>query len=71
VDQYDVFLLQAQGQRRWQIDADPRAPRDFRPDVELKLLQSFKPSHDWVLEPGDMLYLPPGVPHHGERWMPA
>jgi 50S ribosomal protein L16 3-hydroxylase len=66
VDQYDVFLLQAQGQRRWQIDADPDAPRDFRPDVELKLLQKFKPSQDWVLEPGDMLYLPPGVPHHGE-----
>ena len=66
VDQYDVFLLQAQGRRRWQIDVDPRAPRDFRPDVELKLLQRFTPSHDWVLEPGDMLYLPPGVPHHGE-----
>lgn len=66
VDQYDVFLLQAQGRRRWQIDADPDAPRDFRPDVDLKLLQRFTPSHDWVLEPGDMLYLPPGVPHHGE-----
>jgi len=66
VDQYDVFLLQAQGRRRWQIDADPHAPRDFRPDVELKLLSRFKPSHEWVLEPGDMLYLPPGVPHHGE-----
>lgn len=66
VDQYDVFLLQAQGQRRWQIDADPHAPRDFRPDVELKLLQKFTPSQEWVLAPGDMLYLPPGVPHHGE-----
>jgi hypothetical protein len=71
VDQYDVFLLQAQGRRRWQIDADPRAPRDFRPDVELKLLQRFRPSHDWVLEPGDMLYLPPGVPHHGEALEPC
>lgn len=66
VDQYDVFLLQAHGRRRWQIDVDPDAPRDFRPDAELKLLQRFAPSHDWVLEPGDMLYLPPGVPHHGE-----
>ena len=66
VDQYDVFLLQAQGRRRWQIDTDPRAPRDFREDVELKLLKRFKPSNEWVLEPGDMLYLPPGVPHHGE-----
>ena len=66
VDQYDVFLLQALGRRRWQVDADPDAPRDFRDDVELKLLRSFTPSDDWVLEPGDMLYLPPGMPHHGE-----
>jgi 50S ribosomal protein L16 3-hydroxylase len=66
VDQYDVFLLQAMGQRRWQIDADPRAPREFREDVELKLLKKFNPSNEWVLDPGDMLYLPPGVPHHGE-----
>jgi 50S ribosomal protein L16 3-hydroxylase len=65
VDQYDVFLLQAHGHRRWQIDTDPEAPRDFRPDVELKLLREFTPDHDWVLAPGDMLYLPPGVPHHG------
>lgn len=66
VDQYDVFLLQAQGRRRWQIDDSADPPRDFRPDVELKLLKQFSPSHDWLLEPGDMLYLPPGVPHHGE-----
>jgi len=65
VDQYDVFLLQAQGHRRWQIDSRPDAPRGFRPDVELKLLTRFEPDHDWVLAPGDMLYLPPGVPHHG------
>jgi 50S ribosomal protein L16 3-hydroxylase len=66
VDQYDVFLLQAQGRRRWQIDVDPDAPREFRENAELKLLKEFAPSHEWVLEPGDMLYLPPGVPHHGE-----
>lgn len=70
VDQYDVFLLQAQGHRRWQIDASEamgRAapPADFRDDVELKLLREFHPTHEWVLGPGDMLYLPPGVPHHG------
>ncbi len=70
VDQYDVFLLQALGRRRWQIDARQAStgiapPVHFRLDVELKLLQRFTPDHDWVLEPGDMLYLPPGVPHHG------
>ena len=71
VDQYDVFLLQSQGQRRWQIDASANPPRDFRDDVELKLLCQFNPSHDWVLEPGDMLYLPPGVPHHGVALNPC
>lgn len=65
VDQYDVFLLQAQGHRHWQIDDKPDPPVHFRLDVELKLLQRFDPTHDWVLGPGDMLYLPPGVPHHG------
>ena len=65
VDQYDVFLLQAQGRRRWQIDASPEPPLEFRADVELRLLRAFHPTHDWVLQPGDMLYLPPGVPHHG------
>lgn len=70
VDQYDVFLLQSQGHRRWQVDASvalgqAAPPLDFRDDVELKLLRSFTATHDWVLGPGDMLYLPPGVPHHG------
>ncbi|WP_166775899.1 cupin domain-containing protein [Xanthomonas sp. CFBP 8151] len=70
VDHYDVFLLQGHGRRRWQIDARAQqgrkaAPLAFRDDVELKLLRDFKPTHDWVLAPGDMLYLPPLVPHHG------
>jgi 50S ribosomal protein L16 3-hydroxylase len=70
VDQYDVFLLQAQGRRCWQIDAGTAVggnapPLAFRDDVELKLLREFEPTHEWVLAPGDMLYLPPGVPHHG------
>lgn len=65
VDQYDVFLLQAQGHRRWQIDDRADPPVHFRNDVDLKILQRFDPTHDWVLGPGDMLYLPPGVPHHG------
>ena len=65
VDQYDVFLLQGHGKRRWQISTDPNAPTAFRDDVELKLLREFHPTHEWTLTPGDMLYLPPGVPHHG------
>ncbi|MFA6229391.1 MAG: cupin domain-containing protein [Rhodanobacter sp.] len=65
VDQYDVFLLQGLGQRHWAISDDPMAPREFRHDVELKQLAHFESTHEWLLEPGDMLYLPPGVPHDG------
>ena len=70
VDHYDVFLLQAHGHRRWQIDASaamgrPAPDLAFREDVAIKLLRQFEPTHDWVLAPGDMLYLPPLVPHHG------
>ena len=65
VDQYDVFLLQGKGHRRWQIDASPNPPLAFRDDAEIKLLREFNATHDWVLAPGDMLYLPPGVPHNG------
>lgn len=65
VDHYDVFLLQGLGRRRWRIDDRADAPTAFLDDAELKLLREFSPTHEWVLEPGDMLYLPPGVPHHG------
>ncbi|MEP7097416.1 MAG: cupin domain-containing protein [Dokdonella sp.] len=65
VDQYDVFLLQGLGRRHWQISTDPTAPLAFRDDAELKLLCAFTPTDEWILEPGDILYLPPGVPHHG------
>jgi len=65
VDNYDVFLLQGLGQRRWRISTDPSASKEFRSDAELKLLREFAPTHEWLLESGDMLYLPPGMPHHG------
>ncbi|MEO9091717.1 MAG: cupin domain-containing protein [Rhodanobacter sp.] len=65
VDQYDVFLLQGLGQRDWAISDDPLAPKAFRADVDLKQLVRFEPTHEWLLDPGDMLYLPPGVPHDG------
>ncbi len=65
VDQYDVFLLQGIGQRHWAISTDPTAPKEFRHDVELKQLAHFESTNEWLLDPGDMLYLPPGVPHDG------
>jgi 50S ribosomal protein L16 3-hydroxylase len=65
VDNYDVFLLQGLGRRNWRISTDPRASKATREDADIKLLRRFEPTHEWVLEAGDMLYLPPGVPHHG------
>ena len=65
IDQYDVFLLQGMGHRHWQIDTNPNQPVDFRNDAPIRLLRSFTPSHEWTLGPGDMLYLPPGLGHHG------
>lgn len=65
VDQYDVFLLQAHGRRRWQIQHPAPAAERLLEGVDLRILAEFQPTEEWVLEPGDMLYLPPGVPHHG------
>ncbi len=65
VDRYDVFLLQGEGRRRWQIDRSPSHPLEEERDAPLRLLRDFRPTDAWVLEPGDMLYLPPGIPHHG------
>lgn len=65
VDQYDVFLVQGLGRRHWMWDASAAPDLRFRPDVPLKLLTRFEPTDEAVLEPGDILYLPPGVPHHG------
>ena len=62
-DSYDVFLLQAQGQRRWQIGR--QKDLTLRDDVPLKILANFVPEQTFVLEPGDMLYLPPGYAHDG------
>jgi len=63
VDAYDVFLLQLQGRRRWRIGR----VRDHRliEGASLKLLRHFEPIQEWVLEPGDLLYLPPRWGHDG------
>ena len=69
IDSYDVFLLQGTGRRRWRIarggatELDPRAP--------LRILKRFRARREWVLEPGDMLYLPPGVAHDGVALEPC
>ena len=63
VDSYDVFLVQGRGRRRWQISRqDDRA---FVPGLDLRILERFRPEREFILEAGDMLYLPPGVAHDG------
>ena len=63
VDSYDVFLLQLEGRRRWRIA--PVVDPTLVADVPLKILANFTPRQEWLLEPGDMLYLPPGWAHDG------
>ncbi len=64
-DEYDVFLIQASGKRLWRIDTDPEADRSLVPDLDMKILQHFEAGQEWLLEPGDVLYLPPGIAHWG------
>lgn len=63
IDAYDVFLLQAQGRRRWRVGKADAG--DLLPDAPLKILRRFRHDHEWVLEAGDILYLPPGIGHEG------
>lgn len=62
-DHYDVFLLQGMGQRRWRIGA--QTDRTLVEGAPLRILKNFAPTEDWILEPGDMLYLPPHWAHDG------
>jgi len=63
VDEYDVFLFQAMGSRRWQFCDNRVEQPPLIPDMELAILQEFSPDQDIVLNPGDMLYLPPCISH--------
>jgi 50S ribosomal protein L16 3-hydroxylase len=62
-DSYDVFLLQAQGRRRWRIGRQDDL--SLVPGLPLKILANFVPQEEYVLEPGDLLYLPPRYAHDG------
>lgn len=63
LDSYDVFLLQVQGRRRWRVG--PVADRSLVPGLPVRILANFQPTEEWLLEPGDMLYLPPLWGHDG------
>jgi len=62
-DAYDVFLIQLSGQRLWQISE--HYPAETFSDTDLCILKSFTAEQEWIVNPGDLLYLPPNVAHHG------
>ena len=63
IDAYDVFLLQTHGTRRWMIAEHYTA--EFLDNTDLEILKTFSAEQEWELHPGDMLYLPPNIAHHG------
>ncbi len=63
VDDYDVFLIQLNGQRLWQVST--HYSTQILSDADLRILKNFSAEQQWLCNPGDLLYLPPGVAHHG------
>src|SRR5688500_16585859 len=62
-DSYDVFLLQGGGERRWQVSR--QRDLELQPNAPVKILQRFVAEDEWIVRPGDLLYLPPQCAHHG------
>ena len=69
-DQYDVFLIQGMGTRRWQINASSQN-NELIEGLDLRILKEFEVEQEFLLQPGDMLYLPAGVQHHGVSDQPC
>jgi len=65
IDNYDVFLVQGLGHRRWKIGTEPVKNEEIVPDLDVRVLADFEAEEEFVLGPGDLLYLPPRVAHHG------
>ena len=65
IDLYDVFILQGEGRRRWQINTRDVSEDNQIKATPLRIQKDFVADEEWIVEPGDMLYLPPGVSHHG------
>jgi len=64
-DQYDVFLIQGHGRRRWRVGQHCTGDSPLLPHEDLRLLAEFEATDEWLLEPGDILYVPPGIAHDG------
>ncbi len=64
-DNYDVFLIQGAGKRKWQVGAVCDNDTALKPHDDLRQLAEFQPADEWICEAGDILYIPPGVSHNG------
>lgn len=64
-DHYDVFLLQASGQRKWSLTSKQCHEQNVLPNTELRIMAHFDVEEEYLLEPGDILYVPPGIGHYG------
>lgn len=65
MDLYDVFILQAQGHRRWQISTQPVSENNQVAGTNLRIQKDFVVEQEWLMEAGDIIYIPPGVSHYG------
>ena len=65
LDRYDVFILQAQGHRHWQVHGREVTADNRVPGTDMDIQKDFESEQDWLLAPGDLIYIPPGVSHYG------
>lgn len=65
VDFFDVFLIQGDGKRKWEIGKQLSSEPEYEPDMPVRLMKNFEIDQTFILEKGDILYLPPNVPHNG------
>ncbi len=63
IDNYNVFIMQLQGKRKWEIQHNPNP--EFQEGLAVKILKEFTADESFTLEPGDLIYIPPHVAHHG------
>lgn len=64
-DNYDVFLYQAKGRREWSLTSQKCTPENHIKNLELRIMNEFNTEEQFILEEGDMLYLPPHIGHYG------
>ncbi len=64
-DQYDVFLLQHTGEKKWYFDEETHCDEELDENSEVRLLKNFSPTSEIIAREGDLIYVPPGVGHHG------